>query len=153
MKSNKIIVPSIRAPKGYHFRISTKYGYIYVQLLDKKNQEVGHVNLHKYYPYAKEPKRVATHSWLHSDLRGKGIGTLIYSKAIEWGLKHGYKVRSSGSSSDEAERVWNGKGIRQHFSIRRRTTSEQGYVSDTWYAYVKGTKKNQKKGTRHGSKR
>ena len=134
MKTNNNSLPTLKAPKGYHFKVQ-KYSQhsIYVRLYDADEREVGHIELVLSYPY--NTKRLATHSWLHEDLRGKGYGTLLYSKAIEWGMKHGYKVRSSGGSSEMAQRVWNGKGIRRHFTIRHINNR----LSDcgTWYAYPK----------------
>jgi GNAT superfamily N-acetyltransferase len=162
--NKKVILPNLRAPKGYNFKIIEQQFNVLVQLRDKNNRKVGEIRMNKRYKTKyqnggykyKFLKKVETHSWLHESLRGKGIGTLLYSRAIEWGLKHGYKVRSSGGSSDMAQRVWNGKGIRQHFRIRRIDRKGTGYYSDLWYAYPKlapkkaATKHN---GVKHGQKR
>ena len=129
-------LPIIRAPKGHHFFIYQEHdkNYIHVILLDKHNRKVGYVDLHVPYPY--KQKKVATHSYLSHHLRGKKIGTKIYAKAIEWALKHGYKVKSSGSSSEDATRVWQGKGLRKLFDIKSRHTD----YGLTWYANPKPNK-------------
>jgi GNAT superfamily N-acetyltransferase len=145
--NKKVILPNLRAPKGFRFKIVEQYGSVKVQLF-KNRKKVGHINMYKAYPYGKAEK-LETHSWLHEDLRGKGIGTLLYSRAIEWALKNGYKVKSSGGSSEMAQRVWNSKGIRQHFRIRRIDRKNKGYFSDLWYAYAKPAPK---KGGKHGQK-
>lgn len=147
--AKKVIIPNLRAPKGFHFKIFKYYNSIKIQLLDAKTgYEVGNVGLYKAYPY-RYKQSLETHSHLRVDLRGKGLGTLMYSKAIEWALKNGYRVKSSGSSSEMAERVWNGKGIRKHFNIRRIDRKSKGYFSDLWYAYAKpASKRAKRKGRR-----
>lgn len=43
----------------------------------------------------------------------------MYAKAIQWGLDHGFKMRSSGNPSVYAQQVWNGSSLRRFFSIRK----------------------------------
>ena len=131
----KTVLPTLRAPKGYHFKVerSGKY-HTYIRLFDSTKMQVGYISLVKL-NYNDTEKRWATHSYLRYDLHGKGLGALLYSKAIEWGLKHGYKIRSSGASSDMAQRVWKGKSLRQYFSIRHR--ANKIHSAGTWYAYPK----------------
>lgn len=131
----------VRAPRGFHFtiRVSTNAcfpssDYAIVSLRDSKNpaQEIGHVSLYRqFYPKMRRD-HWETHSQLDSRYWGQGLGGTMYAKAIQWCLDRGYKVRSSGASSDMAKRVWNGKKIRQYFSIRKRTTR---WGNMTWFAF------------------
>jgi GNAT superfamily N-acetyltransferase len=141
----RVLLPSLRAPRGFRFKVIEQYSSVKVSLL-RDGSEVGHIHMYKPYPYKKKT-RLETHSWLCEDYRGRGIGTLLYSRAIEWGLKNGWKVQSSGGSSEMAQRVWNGKGVRQHFRIRRRDTN---YGTHVWFAYGKPVPK---KGVKNGQKR
>lgn len=144
--SKKII---IKAPKGFRVRYvvhtyNKQIENVYCQLYDlSKNSEynVGSVSLERGYG-----KTFNTHADLGFDYHGKGFGTLLYSKAIAWALNHGFKAQSSGDSSDMAKRVWNGKGLRKHFNIRKITKGygNTTYTKETWYATkksVRGKKK------------
>lgn len=128
----KTNIPKIRAPKGFRFLIekSRWSSDVYVQLVSSKEiRSVGRITLSRlrkdYY---------ATHSSLNEKYHGKGLGTLMYARAIQYALEQGWKVRSSGHSSEKAQRVWRGKGLRQKFAIKTRKT---GYNHHTWYAYPK----------------
>lgn len=137
MKSN--VENRVRAPRGFHFKIveykNKKYpgsDHTRVSLRNSKDpeREIGHVMLYK----QKRRRQIywETHSSLNQEYHGKGLGSTMYAKAIQWCLDNGYKVRSSGASSDMAKRVWNGQKIRQFFSIRKRTTS---WGQQTWFAF------------------
>lgn len=141
----------VRAPNGFQvrYRFETykrKIHNVYVELYDMAGSQyyaVGNVELVRH-----TSDSFATHSNLDPKYWGKGLGTLIYSKAIAWALNHGYRVRSSGGSSDMAKRVWNGKGIRQHFDIKKVMRRYTYNTAETWYAYKKGTLNKRKKGKR-----
>lgn len=109
---------------------------MFVQLLDAKNNTVGKITLHE---VSKRPTRqYETHSYMDEEYRGRGWGTKIYARAIQWCLERGYRVKSSGYSSDMAARVWTGNGIREKFAIRkRRPPSHNNDYCTTWYAYPK----------------
>lgn len=121
---------TVRAPRGYKWKVSTynnDYDVATISLHDSRGRHVGEVRLQS----EDTTKRiVSTHSELDYDLRGRGIGTKLYVRAIQWGLAHGYRVRSSGGSSDDAERVWAGKGIREYFHLRTVTNT---YGRRTWH--------------------
>lgn len=139
-KSTKI--SKVRAPKGYEFRIREAkergryyddgYRFIKVNLFSKRRgKSVGHVNLVRY----SKNESFQTHSNLEEKYRGKGYGALMYARAIQWCLENGHKVASSGASSEDAQRVWNGQTIRKFFKIRARRHFNSEY--DKWYAYAK----------------
>jgi GNAT superfamily N-acetyltransferase len=142
----------VRAPNGFRvrYRVEThrkKIYNVYCELYDQSNNgayAIGNVELVKW-----GNDSFATHSTLDPRYWNKGLGTLIYAKAIAWALNHGYKVRSSGGSSDMAKRMWNGRGIRQLFDIQKRTRKYTYNTAETWYAYPKGElAKRRKKGKR-----
>lgn len=125
-------IPKIRAPKGFSFKVK-KVNQRYTSItLYSANREIGHVNLIKvregYYE---------THSDLNDEYHRKGLGALMYARAIQHALEKGWGVRSSGSSSEEAQRVWRGKTVRKYFSIKLKKKDNDPYY-DTWYAYAKG---------------
>jgi len=125
-------IPKIRAPKGFTFRVKkVNQRFTSVTLLKTMaNKEIGHVNLIRvregYYE---------THSDLDDEFHGKGLGALMYARAIQHALEKGWRVQSSGSSSSEAQRVWRGKTIRKYFSIKLKKGDDPYY--DKWYAYAK----------------
>lgn len=130
----------IRAPRGFHFKISHRRDYNfdgrryngehYIQLYNSiSNRKIGSIFLE---PYG--TKTFCTHSNLDIEYRGQGLGAIMYARAIQWCLDNGYKVRSSGSSSEDAERVWGGKSIRRNFFLRRRLSP---YGRATWYVLNK----------------
>jgi GNAT superfamily N-acetyltransferase len=126
----------VRAPKGYHFEVvKPDYdgAYTFVRLYKKGVQYyIGQISLE---PYG--TKTYATHSRLEDAYHGKGLGAIMYAKAIQWCLDNGYKVRSSGSPSEYAQRVWGGSSLRRYFSIRQTTN---GSYYKTW-AVLKQKKK------------
>jgi GNAT superfamily N-acetyltransferase len=140
----------IRAPKGFNVRYHI-YTYnkeiesVYCELYDITKSswhDIGRVVLERGIG-----KVFETHSDLEDKYRGKGLGTLLYSKAIAWALNNGFKVKSSGDSSDMAQRVWEGKGLRKHFNIRKINKKHLAYpydsnrvlyTSETWHATKKG---------------
>lgn len=135
----------IKAPKGFEFKIrKDKYdGRVSIELHPKDSKKkaggyIGRVNLVKAGVDAFGKDVYETHSYLNEDYRQRGFGTLMYARAIQWGVEHGYKVRSSTSTSAEAQRVWNGKSIRQFFSVKKKSWRNR-YGSDVqrWYAYDK----------------
>ncbi len=149
----------IRPPKGYTFEIEEddyycEGGYNYIVYLKKNGYTWGRVSLlprELNYNYRTGLSSYAegvfdTHSWLHESLRGKGLGALIYAKAIHFCHTKGFKVRSSGGSSRDAQRVWKSKTLRKFFIVKRgpkRGRKKQNknslYYDDntTWYAYPK----------------
>lgn len=128
-------IPKIRAPKGFTFRVKkVNERYTSVALYETMaNREIGHVSLIKvrtgYYE---------THSDLDENFHGKGLGALMYARAIQHALEKGWGIRSSGSSSQDAQRVWRGKTIRKYFSIKlKRQNDDPNSYYDKWYAYAK----------------
>lgn len=122
---------TVRAPRGYRWDIQvfsdSNYDVAEINLVNSRGTYVGGVRL---CPEGDKKFRIVqTHSDLNFDLRGRGYGTKLYVRAIQWGLANGYRVRSSGGSSDDAERVWMGKGIREYFHLRTITNS---YGRRTW---------------------
>lgn len=126
----------IRTPNNFLFQIKScsQNKTVHIYLLDKKeNKKVGRVSLHRQLNGIYE-----THSHLQKKYRGLGLGTKLYSKAIQWCLENGYSIRSSGNSSDEARRVWQGKSIRKFFLIKKKKDKDNpSSYYDTWYAYSK----------------
>jgi len=127
----------IRTPNNFLFQIksSNHNKIVHFYLLDKKeeNKKIGRVSLYRQLNGIYE-----THSYLNKKYRGLGLGTKLYSKAIQWCLENGYSIRSSGSSSDEAMRVWQGRSIRKLFRIRKKKDKEcPSFINDVWYAYSK----------------
>jgi GNAT superfamily N-acetyltransferase len=94
------------------------------------NREIGHVSLIKV-----REGYFETHSSLNNEFHGKGLGALLYARAIQYALDIGWGVRSSGQSSELAQRVWRGKTIRKYFSIKLQKGEDSYY--DKWYAYAK----------------
>lgn len=150
MKEKIITAPKIKAPRGYKFRITRdrgqyaeddKWDYVHVTLLNSKtNYEVGHIELEK------DDNKWVTHSELNEDLRGQGIGIILYAKAIQYCHRKGWKVSSSGQSSDMAKRLWASKRLRKLFKIIKRSSKNRYWdysIDDwiitpgepTWYAY------------------
>lgn len=124
-------IPKIKAPKGYSFKVQkVTANYTKVTLHVVKGRQIGYVNLVKV-----RQDFYATHSGLDSAYHNKGLGALMYARAIQHALEKGWRVSSSGSSSDAAQRVWKGKTIRKYFSIKYKKGSDRYY--DKWYAYAK----------------
>lgn len=86
-----------------------------IYCLGKGGHVIGHIRLDRI-----GNKRYKTHSDLDIEYHNKGLGTLLYAKAIKFCLSRGYKISSSGYSSSPAKRVWEGKTIRSFFKIRKR---------------------------------
>lgn len=133
----------IRSPKGFRVRyhINTYNKQIesaYCELYDITKSswhDIGRVVLERGIG-----KVFETHSSLENKYHGRGLGTLLYSKAIAWTLNHGFKAQSSGDSSDMAKRVWEGKGLRKRFNIRKVSQKIGNYyIRETWHATKKGT--------------
>jgi len=136
---------SIRAPQGFKFEVTPKKrraSTIYVVLFDTRRpvpKHVGEVELkwvndrvafnentgwreNTFYNAQSNDvryKRFETHSHLREEYRGRGLGLLLYSKAIEVGLNRGLKISSSRAPSEYAERVWNSRRLRNNFVIRK----------------------------------
>lgn len=77
-----------------------------------------------------------THSTLSEAYHGKGIGILMYAKAIQLALKLGFTVKSSGQSSSKAKRVWSSKGLRRFYRVRKVKPSGINR-GKTWQAFKK----------------
>jgi GNAT superfamily N-acetyltransferase len=130
----------VRAPKGFHFTVGKENRSCdcHICRADTKNnkqvnlffgdKEIGNVTL----IFNQKKNSYVTHSWLSYDYHNKGLGSLMYAKAIQWCLDHGYGVSSSNSPSFEATRVWKGRVLRKFFLIRRKSVR-----SHTWHAYSK----------------
>lgn len=146
-----IRIPKIKAPEGFKFFIQhfdgreTVYLYLlkkdadtkldrYGYLINMKwSDQIGRITLEK---ASRDTYR--THSRLDEEYWGKGYGTLMYARAIQWGLEHDYKITSSGSSSEKAKNVWKGNGIRKYFRIHSRMIEyHKGVYKPRWYAYPK----------------
>jgi GNAT superfamily N-acetyltransferase len=138
MKYPPVSVPKTRAPKGFHWEIRD-FGYsVYIQLLDAKDRTVGRITLHRV--TERPTPQYETHSHMDEKYRGRGWGTKIYTRAIQWCLERGYRIKSSGSSSDMAARVWKSRGIREKFAIRKHQDPYSDAYS-TWFAYTKPSNK------------
>lgn len=153
----KLSQPKIKLPKGYYFNIhdprnGDNYVIIYLhnRNLVKKGQpenkahccfggtRIGHVSLAPELKYRKTKTRFyRTHSSLDYAYHGKGLGTMLYAKAIQWALGKGYRVSSSGSSSALARQMWSGKSIRKYCKVVGKHKAD-GYP--IWYCYSKGAK-------------
>jgi len=127
----------IRAPKGFRtkYRVSiynNKIEYVYCQLYDTtKSPEVYAGNVEIEHAYGRIYK---THGNLKSEYYNRGLGTLLYAKIIAWGFNHGFKVQSSSDSSEMAKRVWDGKGLRKYFNIKKIVDKNYNNKDiETWY--------------------
>lgn len=133
--NNLLSSPRIRLPKNFYFTVEkhrhvcddycTRYGceefdeeaIATISLHDRNNEMasgIGEVRLVK----VLNKEAYETHSSLDQEYWGKGLGTKLYAKAIQWGMKNGLKVRSSVAPSTYAQRVWNSKSLRKYFKIR-----------------------------------
>jgi GNAT superfamily N-acetyltransferase len=138
---------SVRAPKGFHFGVTVdRYSYsngdykrkrqpclVTIELY--KNDDtmpIGGIELER-----DGRNRYITHSSLVDEYRKQGLGTLMYAKAIKWCHDHGYRVGSSSGPSDMAQRVWNGKGLRKYFRIRKYKNREYGRSNYVYSAHPK----------------
>lgn len=139
----------IRAPNGFQvryriFSFNNKIENVYCELFDMTKSppfNAGNVELERSYG-----KIFKTHASLNWDYHNKGLGTLLYAKAIAWGFNHGLKVQSSSDSSSMAKRVWEGKGLRKYFNIQKIT--DRGFSGkdiETWYPSRKRSNKAKKK--------
>lgn len=124
------ILSQINTPKGFSFRVNARdRKHVAIQLFRSGNF-IGRVTLYK-----RSTGVYETHSYLDDRYHGKGLGAIMYMRAIKWALEHKCSVRSSGASSDKARRVWEGKTIRKFFSIKKRKGEQKHW--DVWYAYPK----------------
>lgn len=143
MTFNKI---TIKCPEGfivkYKYRFyNNKLDAVTCYLYDKsKPHNIGFLFLEK-----NNGGSLITHSELDPEYHGRGFGTFLYSKGIAWALNHGYRVRSSGDSSSMAQRVWEGKGLRERFNIRKHTDNTFSFTRTTWYATKKRATKRKNK--------
>jgi GNAT superfamily N-acetyltransferase len=137
----------IRLPKKYSFKVVKYHDYwdgdkISIRLLYGKNHtRVGYVDLMADF-YGRGHRSLETHSYLDPKHRGKKLGALMYAKAIQWCHENNRPVRSSGSSSEDAQRVWKGKTLRKFFNIRKSYNSawarrNKDDYEATWKAYRK----------------
>lgn len=120
----------VRAPKNFSWQIVEGRSYLgdrwaKVQLVrGTKKKVIGEVTL-----YEQDSGVWETHSWLDTRYHGKGYGTKLYARAIQWGMTNKVKVQSSGCTSEEAQRVWRGKSIRKYFRI---VTKPYKWLDDTY---------------------
>lgn len=130
-----ILTPRVRAPKGFFFKIR-RYEFgnkdWLITLYDSINPSnyIGSIQLERL-----SDNKYITHSSLNEAYRGKGLGTLMYAKAIQFCMDKGFKVSSSNSPSYYAQRVWESKSIRKFFLIKKRRSDKYGNYS--WFAYNK----------------
>lgn len=119
MKKN--VIKKVRAPKGFRLTVAKNcYDYWQVNLfkVDKSQRTlIGTIELQRDYG-----RTFSTHSNLEPEFHGRGLGTIMYAKAIEWCLLRGYRCKSYGWPSAEAKRVWRGQGLRKYFDIKERQT-------------------------------
>lgn len=125
-------------PKGFSFRVSPEINNrvnVYLERTVRLHTKVvGNICLVRHNRVSFE-----THSWLAEKFHGKGLGTLLYAKAIQWCLDNGYKVRSSGTTLEAAQRVWRGKGLRKYFTILTHKDGTNHHF-DMFYAVAKRSK-------------
>jgi GNAT superfamily N-acetyltransferase len=128
-----------KTPAGFFFKVSQgTYGDTIIKLYKRfknSNRKIGQIRL-----VNEGKKQYATHSNLDYRYHHKGLGALMYSKAIEWCLQRGYRCKSSGYSSEDAKRVWQGKTIRKYFDIKVKQTESGTWANpdyQTWFAYEK----------------
>jgi GNAT superfamily N-acetyltransferase len=134
----------IKLPVNYSFKVEKLHDYwdgekISVRLMYGKNHtRVGYVDLIPSY----RKRSYQTHSYLDPKHRGKKLGALMYAKAIQYCHVNNLPVRSSGESSEDAQRVWNGKTLRKFFVIHKRYNNawarqNKDDYEATWRAYRK----------------
>lgn len=147
-KVSKKKVPTIRAPKGFYFKISCHksksingYCFVNVDLFpnDQKLKTVkwpikaGGVQLNS----SDGGKYYKTHSYLQEQYHGRGIGAIIYARAIQWALTNKKKISSSGNSSEKALRVWKGKTLRRLFTLRKVPNRSDPSEQEKYFCYAK----------------
>lgn len=140
------------APKGFFFKVERirGQGFVSVKLFKRKRKnslEIGHVNL------CRDEGWYSTHSYLHDEYRNKGLGALMYAKAIQWGKEHGLRVKSSGGSSADAQRVWRGSSLARWFDIKVRNVYSNNPNQDTFYPHIKKEDRCRASSKKHLAKR
>lgn len=123
----------IKCPKGYHFVVTaprptrsiaynsnslptSEVRSIWIELYNSKTKEkIGYVDLvlTKYNFWE-------THSTLDDEEQGKGLGVLMYAKAIDVGLKNELVVKSSTAPSDDAKRTWKSRRLNALYEIKQQ---------------------------------
>ena len=145
------LVRSPKVPKGYYFKIHREYDdwdedgeyTMEVELYHKHSYDggrypIGTITLQKCGKTKKGIQKWETHSRLSSLYWNKKLGVTMYVRAIKWCLDRGYKVSSSSSTSEKAQRVWTGKTIRKYVRIiKRKRAYSYGGSSTTWHAFAK----------------
>jgi GNAT superfamily N-acetyltransferase len=106
------------------FWIKEKYGTI--------GRSIGYIGLQKTRYKIGGIPIYETHSYLQENYHGKGIGTFMYSIAIEEAMKLGLRIGSSKRYSKFARRFWQSKSIRKLFKIRR----ENGFKNKRKPRYI-----------------
>ena len=152
------LLKKITLPKGFKFKItvhnkrSAKNHEAYIncvniELYDTRRTEcryhdpdcpIGSVELvrRNYSSGENSPNNVfETHSSLDKEYHNKGLGALMYARAIQWCLANGYGVRSSCAPSAMAFNVWEGQTLRKHFRICYKKLE----YDNVYYAYRKRT--------------
>jgi hypothetical protein len=129
------IAKKIRTPKGFKFTIhvpNDPEDNVEIRLCIKETgKEIGCIELER----KLGTNFYMTHSHLDCEFREQGLGALMYARAIQWCMDNNYRARSSGYSSDDAERVWQSKSLKKHYRILTRRP--KGSFSRTWFAYEK----------------
>lgn len=136
----------IRLPKGFRFEIeepifcNDEYDCSCLDgeiLLYHHKELIGSVELDLSNNHYKNSRKAVTHSWLERNYHGQGLGVLMYAKAIKYCMQKGYKIQSSGYSSEDAARVWKSKSLRQYFNIRSKIEDKKYPMDKTWVPYLK----------------
>lgn len=93
----------------------------YVVALHHRGSRIGHVRVVRVRPIV-AGRRIElweTHSQLSPTYHNRGLGIVLYSAAIEWGLSRGRRVTSSRRSSSDAVRCWSSRRLGAAFSVVR----------------------------------
>jgi len=94
---------------------SDAFGGVVIQLL-ALGAVIGHLEL-----YETKGRFYETHSFLQEDVRGLGLGILLYDTAISSCLKQGVEIRSSKDPSWQAIRLWRSKTLRAKYNIKKQS--------------------------------
>lgn len=120
----------IKNPAGLILKVDNENFYsINFHLYNSEDYCVGYLELERV-----SKDRYETHSYLDPEYQGLGIGAYLYSKAIQFCHKKGYRVSSSNFPSKSAKRIWVGNTLKKRFKIVKR---KYKYKRVKWFAYPK----------------
>lgn len=105
-------------PKGFTVKVIDGQNGFTVDLW-KGRKLIGNVSVYRVSSVGAGSKIVIheTHAQLDDEFHQMGLGLLIYSQAIEHGLKKGYNVASSSGPSAEAQRVWTSRRLKEKYDV------------------------------------